>query len=67
MALAAEKDDAMAHQGMANRGHRLGRQIAGQPYTVDFRTDRGRDRANIEGRVGGIGHGGRAPFLVIHV
>ena len=37
-----------------------GRQIPGQPYTVDFRTDRGRDRANIEGRIdgtAGIGHG----------
>jgi hypothetical protein len=27
MALAAQKDDAMAQQGLADRGHRLGRQI----------------------------------------
>ena len=31
MALPAEKDDAMAQQGIADRGHRLGRQFAGQP------------------------------------
>src|SRR6266852_6835466 len=36
MALAAEEDDAMAQQRIANGGHRHGRQIAGQPYTVDF-------------------------------
>ena len=62
MALAAEKDDAMAQQGIADRGHRLGRQIAGQPYTMDFRTDRRRDRADIEsgvGRAGVIGRGKR--------
>jgi hypothetical protein len=53
MALAAEKDDAMAQQGIANRGNRLGRQIPGQSYTVDFRTDRGRHRAHIEGRIAG--------------
>jgi hypothetical protein len=52
MALAAEKYDAMTQQGIADRGHRRGRQIAGQPYTIDFRTDRRRDRANIEGGVG---------------
>src|SRR5882757_2694558 len=40
MALAAEKDDPMAQQGIANCGHRLGLQIAGQPYTMDFCTDR---------------------------
>jgi hypothetical protein len=49
MALTAEKDDAMAQQGIANRVHRLGRQIAGQSYTMNFRTDRRRDGANIEG------------------
>jgi len=51
MALAAEKDDAVAQHGMANRGHYLGRQIARQPYTLDFGTDRRRDRANIGGRI----------------
>jgi hypothetical protein len=29
MALTAEKDDAMAQKGIADRGHRLDRQIAG--------------------------------------
>jgi hypothetical protein len=34
MALAAEKDDPMAQQRIADHGHRLGRQIARQPYTI---------------------------------
>ena len=51
MALAAEEDDAMAQQGIANRGHYFGRQIAGEPYTMDLRTDRRRDRVHIEGCV----------------
>src|SRR5262249_33033602 len=53
MALAAEKHDTMAQQGIADRSYRLGRQIAGQPYTMDFRPDRWRDRADIEGDVAG--------------
>jgi hypothetical protein len=48
MVLAAEKDDSMAQQGIADRGHRLGRQFAGQLYTMDLCTDRRRDRAHIE-------------------
>jgi hypothetical protein len=62
MALVSEKDDPMAQQRIADRGRRRGRQIAGQPHTMDFRTDRRRDRANIEGgvgRAGVIGRGGR--------
>ena len=56
MVLAAEKHDSMAQQGIADRRHRRGRQIAGEPYTLDLRTDRRRDRAHIEG---GVGCGGR--------
>ncbi len=51
MALAAEEDDAMAQQGIADRGHRRGRQIAGQPYAMDLSADRRRDRANVENGV----------------
>jgi hypothetical protein len=58
MALAAEKYDAIAQQGIADRGHRRGRQIAGQHYTMDFRTDRRRDRADV-GRTGVIDRRGR--------
>ena len=46
MALAAEKDDAMAQQGIANCGHRRGWQIAGQPYTMDLCADRWRNWAD---------------------
>jgi hypothetical protein len=53
MALAVEEDDAMAQQSIADCGHRRGRQIAGQPYTMDFCTDCRRDLANIEGRLAG--------------
>jgi hypothetical protein len=55
MALSAEEDDPMAQQGIADRRHRLGRQIARQPYTMDFCTDCRRDRAHIEGHVGRVG------------
>jgi hypothetical protein len=55
MALAAEKHDAMAQQGIANGINRLDRQIAGQPYTMDFSTDRRRDQANVEDGVGCTG------------
>jgi hypothetical protein len=48
MALAAEKQNAMAQQGVANGINRLDRQIAGEPYTLDFSTDCWRDRANIQ-------------------
>ncbi len=54
MALAAEKHDQMAQQGIADRRHCLGRQVAGQPYTVDFGANRRRDRANVEGGAGGV-------------
>jgi hypothetical protein len=55
VALAAEKHDAMTQQGIADRGHRRSRQIAAQPYTMDFRTDRRRDRTDNQGAVGRTG------------
>lgn len=54
MALAAEKDDPMAQQGIPDRGHGRGRQIAGQLYTMDLCTDRWRDLAHIEGGISGV-------------
>jgi hypothetical protein len=54
----------MVKQGIADRIYRLGWQFAGQPYTVDFRTDRGRDRPHIEGRIAGaIGTCRRGGFV----
>lgn len=58
MALATEKHDAMAQQGIADCGHRFGRQIAREPHPMDFRPDRRRDRADIEGGVGPMGVNG---------
>jgi len=38
MALATEKHDPMAHEGIADRSHRCGRQFGRQPHTMDLRT-----------------------------
>jgi hypothetical protein len=59
MALAPEKDNAMAQQGVSNCGHPRSRQIARQSHTMDFGTDCRRDWADIEARVGRMGVIGR--------